>query len=436
MSLPAQITVSFDFSSGATFGYPLTLGDAKYGLLGTGTLGSETLNKVVDLTPEVRQISIRRGRNIMRDQYEAGTCTVRVIDTDGSWNPQNVNSIYYPFLTPLRKLRVAATFAGTSYFLFSGYTTEYLYTYPQGQELGYVDIVCSDAFRLMQQATVTTVAGATAGQDTGTRIGKILDQVQFPASMRTLDTGATTCIADPATSRTSLDAIFNAAFSEQGAFYFNGSGTAVFKNRTNTISSASATPIEFNQTGGIPYANLVFAFDDKLIINSAGMTRYGGVQQVSENATSIAKYFPHQLNQENLVLQTDADALNVAKIYVATRQETTIRIDAMTVDLLDTSVPTGTILGIDYFTPLKITNIQPDGSTIVKTLQCQGFAWNITPNQMQVTMTTLEPITDGFTLNSAVQGIIGTSVLAYQEKKWQVQDTSYTRQEIFSPPRR
>jgi hypothetical protein len=28
-------------------------------------------------------------------------------------------------------------------------------------------------------------------------------------------------------------------------------------------------------------------------------------------------------------------------------------------------------------------------------------------------MTTLEPITDGFTLNSAVQGIIGTSVLAY-----------------------
>ena len=413
MALPAQITVSFDFSSGATFGYPLTLGDAKYGLLGTGTLGSETLNKVVDLTPEVRQISIRRGRNIMRDQYEAGTCTVRIIDTDGSWNPQNPASIYYPFLTPLRKLRVAATYAGTSYFLFSGYTTDYLYTYPQGQEVGYVDIVCSDAFRLMQQATITTVASATAGQDTGTRIGKILDQVQFPANMRTLDTGATTCIADPATSRTSLDAIFNAAFSEQGAFYFNGSGTAVFKNRSNTITSASATPIEFNQSGGIPYANLVFAFDDKLIINSAGMTRVGGTQQVSEDATSIAKYFPHQLNQENLVAQTDTDTLNIARIYVATRQETTIRIDAMTVDLQDPSVPTGTILGIDYFTPLKITNIQPDGSTIVKTLQCQGFAWNITPNQMQVTMTTLEPITDGFTLNSAVQGIIGTSVLAY-----------------------
>jgi hypothetical protein len=220
-------------------------------------------------------------------------------------------------------------------------------------------------------------------------------------------------VADPGTARTSLDALFNAAFSEQGAFYIDQEGTAVFKNRTNTITSASATPIEFNQSGGIPYKNLAFAFDDKLIINSAGMTRVGGVQQVSENAASIAKYFPHQLNQENLVAQTDADTLNIARIYVATRQETTIRIDAMTVDLLDTAVPTATILGLDYFQPLKITNIQPDGSTIVKTLQAQGFAWDITPNQMQVAITTLEPITDGFTLGSAVQGIIGTSVLAY-----------------------
>jgi len=413
MSIPAQVTVSFDFSSGATFGFPMTLGDAKYGLLGTGTLAASTpIEPVVDLTPNVRQISIRRGRNIMRDQYEAGTCTVRVIDTDGSWNPQNVNSIYYPYLTPLRKLRVAATYNGVSYFLYSGYTTEYKYTYPQGQELGYVDFICSDALRLMQQATVTTVASATAGQDTGTRTTKILDQVLWPSNMRQIDTGNTTCVADPGTARTSLDALFNAAFSEQGAFYINQEGTAVFKNRTNTITSASATPIEFNQTGGIPYKNLVFAFDDKLIINSAGMTRVGGTQQVSENADSIAKYFPHQLNQENLVAQTDADTLNIAKIYVATRQETTIRIDSMLIDLQDTSVPTATILDLDYFQPLKITNIQPDGSTIVKTLQCQGLAWDITPNQMQVTITTLEPITDGLVLGTEF-GIIGTSVLAY-----------------------
>ena len=417
MTLPAQISVSFDFSSGATFGFPMTLGDAKYGLLGTGTLAESTpAEPVVDLTPDVYSISIRRGRNIMRDTYEAGQATVRVLDPLSYFNPQNVSSPYYGYLTPLRKLRVAATVGGVSYFLFSGYTIEYKYSYPQGQETGYVDIICTDAFRLMQQATVTTVAGATAGQATGTRIGKILDQVSWPTNMRSIDTGNTLCQVDPATSRTSLDALKNAEFSEQGAFYINSSGTAVFLSRTNVIKKYGVTPIEFDQTTGIPYTNLVFAFDDKLIINSAGMTIVGGTQQVSENAASITKYFSHQLNESNLVAQTNADALNIAQIYVATRAETTIRIDAMTVDLLDPDVPTATMLGLDYFSNLKITNVQPDGSTIVKTLQAQGLDWNITPNSMKVTVTTLEPIVEGFIVGSAISGIIGTNILAYQEK--------------------
>jgi hypothetical protein len=414
MTLPAQIAVSFDFTSGATFGFPFTIGDAKYGKLGTGTLAATTTPEpTVDLTPDVRSISIRRGRNIMRDTFEAGSATVRVLDPNSYFNPQNTSSPYYGFLTPLRKLRISATVGGVGYFLFSGYTTDYKYTYPQNQETGYVDIICSDAFRLMQQAGITTVASATAGQDTGTRIGKILDQVSWPTSMRTIDTGNTTCIADPGTSRTALDALKNAEFSEQGAFFINHEGTAVFLNRTNVIKKAGDTPIEFNQTTGIPYTNLTFAFDDKLIINSAGMTRVGGTQQVSEDTASIAKYFPHQLNENNLVAQTDADTLNIAKIYVATRKETTIRIDQMTVDLLDPDVPTATMLDLDYFQQLKITNVQPDGSTIVKTLQALGLAWDITPNSMKVTVTTLEPIVEGFIIGSDVSGIIGTSIMAY-----------------------
>jgi hypothetical protein len=414
MTLPAQIAVSFDFTQGATFGYPFTIGDIKYGVLGTGTLAASTTPEpTVDLTADVRSISIKRGRNIMRDTYEAGTCVVRVLDPLSYFNPQNLNSPYAGFLSPLRKLRVSATVNDVGYFLFSGYTTDYKYTYPQNQETGYVEIMCSDAFRLMQQAGITTVASATAGQDTGTRIGKILDQVSWPTSMRTLDTGNTNCVVDPASSRTSLDALKNAEFSEQGAFYIDSEGTAIFLNRNNVIKKYGETPTEFDQTTGIPYTNLTFAFDDKLIINSAGMTRVGGVQQVAENTASIAKYFPHQINESNLVAQTDTDTLNIAKIYCATRAETTIRIDAMTVDLLDPAVPTATMLNLDYFSNLKITNIQPDGSTIVKTLQAQAFAWNITPNSMQVTVTTLEPIVEGFIIGSSVSGIIGTNIMAY-----------------------
>jgi len=414
MALPAEISVSFDFSSGATFGYPFTIGDAKNGVLGTGTLGGSTVPlPIIDLTPSVRSITIDNGRNIQSDTYQAGTAVIRVYDSDGSWNPQNTSSIYYPYLVPLRKIRVSATTATAQEFLFSGYTTEYRYYYDQAENVGYVDIYAADAFRLLNLAQVTTVTDSGAGQATGTRIGKILNEVDFPSNMRTISTGQSLCQADPGTLRTSLSAVQNAEFSEQGAFYFDGSGTAIFKSRNQVASSISGTPIDFNQTGGIPYKNLVFTFDDKLIINTASMQRIGGTAQVYQNADSVIKYFPHQYSAQDLVIDTDANALNIAATYVATRAETTIRIDAMTVDLLDTSVPTDTMIGLDYFTNVRISNIQPDGSTIVKTLQVQGLRWEISPNAMQVTVTTLEPIVDGFIIGSAERGIIGVSALTY-----------------------
>ena len=414
MTLPAEISVSFDFSSGATFGYPFTIGDAKYGVLGTGTLGSSTVPvPIVDLTPQVRNITINRGRDIQADQYIAGTAVVRIIDPDSYFNPQNTSSPYYGYLVPLRKVRIAATTDTTQEFLFSGYTTEYRYTYDQAEQMGYVDIYVADAFRLYNLAQVTSITDSGAGQATGTRIGKILDQVGFPANMRTLDTGQSQCIADPGTLRTSLAAVKNAEFSEQGAFFINGSGTAVFKDRNSVASSISGTPIEFNQTGDIPYKNLVFAFDDKLIINQAQITRSGGTAQFAQNTDSIARYFPHQYSAQDLVIDTDANALNIAATYVATRAETTIRIDKMLVDLLDPAVPTDTMIGLDYFDNLRISNIQPDGSTIVKTLQVQGLSWNISPNSMSVTVTTLEPIVDGFIIGSTERGIIGVSAMTY-----------------------
>lgn len=416
MTLPATITVSFDFSQGATFGFPFTIGDAVNGVIGVSQFASsEVPEPVIDLSPQTRQIKIRRGRNIMRDTYEAGSCTVRVIDQNGDFNPQNINSPYFPYLNPLRKIRVAATTPTTQAFLFSGYVTDYAYTYPQGEELGYVDINCSDAFRLLAMANVSTVADATAGQTTGTRIDKILDEVDFPSSMRLFDAGSTTVQADPGDVRSSLLAIQVAEFTEQGAFYIRADGEAEFKDRESVVGSLAATPIEFNQTTGIPYSDLRFAFDDKLIINNSTMKRIGsGAATITAlNADSIDKYFPHGMNVENLIAETDAQVTDIARIYVATRAETSIRIDAMTVDLLNPDVPTDTMIGLDYFDNVQITNVQPDSSTIVKTLQVQGLAWDITPNSMKCTVTTLEPIVEGFIIGSSTYGIIGQSVMGY-----------------------
>jgi len=413
MTLPS-LNISLNFSSGATFGNPFTIGDPVNGVLGVGILSDQTApSLVVDLTNVTRAIKINRGRNIPRDTYEAGTCTVRIFDQDGRFNPQNTSSDLYGYLTPLRKLRISSQYNGTDYYLFSGYTTDYVYTYDQAENVSYVDINATDAFRLFAMATVATITGQADGQDTGTRIAKILDTVDFPNSMRTLDTGNSLTQADPATDRTSLNALVNVETSEQGAFFISPEGNAIFKNRSNTISSAGGTPIEFNQTGGIPYKNLIFAFDDKLIVNNCSVSRVGGTTQTYVDADSVATYFPHSISFSDLVVQTDTDAANIAAIYVATRSTTTIRIDRMTIDLYDPSVPSDTILDLDYFDNVLISNIQPDGSTITKNLQIQGVSWDITPNSWTGNFITLEPITDGFIIGNSTYGVLGDDILSY-----------------------
>jgi hypothetical protein len=411
VSYPIVVGVTFDFSNGPVFGYPFTIGDPAHGVLGVDVLG-ETAADIVDISSQVGNISIRRGYNLLQDQFQAGTATVRVYDPNGDWNPQNPASPYYGKLVPLRKIRVS----GDGIYLFSGYTIGYNYTYPKDQDIGFVDIECSDAFRLFNMANITSVTGSSAGQTTGARIDDILDTVSWPTSMRDINTGNSTVQADPATSRTSLSAIKNVEFSEQGAFYVSPSGNAVFDQRSYIISKSGQNPTTFaNDGSGIGYKNIVFAFDDKLIINQASITRTGGTAQNSTNAASITKYFPHSINVTDLVVQTDAEALNIAQTYVATRAETTIRIDALTLDLNTPAYTAGisAALNLNFFDTMAITNVAQDGTTIQKTLQCMGIQHEITPNSWNTTFTTSEPIVDGFIVGSSLYGIIGTSVMTY-----------------------
>jgi hypothetical protein len=415
MAYLPTIGVSIDFSNGAGFGIPLQLDDPINGLLDVNVLG-DSAAQIVNISTGVAKISIKRGRDLFQDQFTTGTASVRILDPNGYWNPQNAISPYYPNLVPLRKLRIYATYLGVKTYLFSGYTQTYTYTYPIGQQTGYVDIGCSDAFRLFAMSNVVAVAGAVDGQDTGARINSILDAISWPPSMRSIDTGATLCQADPATTRTALQALKNAEFCEFGAFYIDTQGNAIFVNRANVYAKQPAAGTVFNQSGGIPYANVVMAFDDKLILNDLSIQRNGGTAQVASDATSIAAYFAHSYHQASLVLQADADALNIALAYVESRKDTTIRFDAMTLNLAATisqAATTAAVMALDYFSPVTISNVTPQGSNVTKNLQIHAVDHEITPLTWETTYTTSESIIDGFILDSTLYGVLDVSTLAY-----------------------
>lgn len=411
MTLPV-INAIINFSTGAGFASPMIL-DA--GILGVNALADSTA-VVVDVSDVVDSIKTVRGRSANADNFQTGNMSLRIIDQNGYFNPMNPSSPYYNLLTPMRKVQITASYGTKTYPIFAGYITSYSTTTPKDVgDVVYTTITAVDGFRLAYNAQISTVATTPAGQTSGTRIGKLLDAIGWPASQRDIDTGQTTVQADPGTARTALGALQTIESTEYGALYMDALGNFVFQDRNLTSSSVAGTPTVFNDNGtGISYNNALWKLDDTLVFNKATVSRVGGTPQVASNQDSIDKYFLHSYNEQNLMMETDAEALNNALAYVASRQDTSIRCDAITLDLYTDNYDAGIVaaLDLDYFDPVTVTTTQPGSSTLTKTLQVFGISHDIKPNAWKTTLTTLEPIIDSFIIGTNY-GILGTNTLSY-----------------------
>jgi len=413
------INCIINFSSGASFGQAMIIGS---GVLGVNVL-ADSATVTADVSNQVQAVSIQRGRNANADQFQAGTASIRIADVDGDFNPENLSSPYTGLLAPLRKITITATDNNTNlvYPLFAGYLTQYQFTKAQVVgEVSYTTLTASDGFRLLNMGTVSTVTGGTAGQLSGARVSSILDQIAWPSSMRDIDTGQTTLQVDPGTSRTALNALQTVETSEYGALYIDASGNVIFQDRALTSSSIGGTATAFADDGtGIQYQNVRWVLDDSLVYNKASITATGLATQTATNQTSIDKYFLHSYEKTNLLMQTTAEALNYALAYVASRQETTVRCDAVTLlDLNTVGYDAGIVaaLELDYFDTITVKSTQPavsGTSTLNKTLQIFGVSYNITPTRWSTTFVTLEPIIESFIIGNVNYGQLGINVLSY-----------------------
>ena len=412
MSVPV-VNAFINFSTGPSFAQALILGS---GLLDVNVL-ADSAAIIVDVSDQINYIQTTRGRSALVDEFQTGQLTLRIVDQNGDFNPTNPSSPYYLELTPMKKVQITATYGATTYPIFSGFITSYVNTQPKdATEVAYTTIQAVDAFRLANNAQITTVAGASAGQLSGTRINQILDQIDWPATMRDVDAGLTTLQNDPGTLRTSLGAMQTVAQSEYGALYVDANGEFVFQDRAVTAGSIGGTVTTFNDNGtGIAYANANWKLDDTLIFNSSTVTRLGGTPQTAINQPSIDKYFIHSYQIQDLLMQTDAVALDYAQAYTASRAETSVRCDSIELDLYTPNYNAGIIaaLELDFFDPIRVVTTQPGGSTLDKTLQIFGVQNIITPNSFRVIFTTLEPVIDSLILNNNIYGTLDYNVLSY-----------------------
>ena len=416
--MPAAIfSAEIDFSNGASFDPALVLDDPATPL-DAAVLGTAAAD-IVDITPYVTQCYIRRAFNRSSDSFTGGTARITFVDETGQFNPANTGSSLYGKIKPMRKIRFTAEYLGTTYNLGSFYVQEWNYQSPTGFDPAYVTLSCVDGFQLLNLTTITSVSGGTAGQTTAQRITSLLDTGEWPGGMRDISTTATTTVqADDGSSRSLLSACQVTEATDLGAFWMDQRGYAKFYSRNDIIVAEGGTVTKFSDvpgSGDITYQAVEFDISDYQMINKVTVTPNGLSGQTASDSASIDDYFQHSRVRSG-IMQTELDALNQAKMIIASRKEqgVNIQLNSLTVDAYGSNDPSRVIaaLNLDIFDPIEVTQTLPAGNVVTDSV-IAGLTYQITPKSFMVTFSCAQPFAVGLLLNSAIDGKLDEDSLAY-----------------------
>lgn len=274
--------------------------DVKGLLDGTYPLGPTT--DFADVTESTTQISVRRGRQDVGDQFSAGTMTFTINDVDGIFNPFDDSSPFYnspealPGLSPLRAVElIRYNSSNVPEYLYRGKIVNYDYNFAL-DGIDSVTVYCSDNFYLLSQTYIDelNVDVETSGQ----RIETVLDlpEVDYPTgAARNIDSGTVDLGHDAAytvpagTNVLSYLSQINQT-AEFGRLFMSRAGVLTFTPRVgNTLSGSVA---DFHDDGtAIPFDNLGITFEADSVTNRALVQNLGGAVATADELDSQALFF-------------------------------------------------------------------------------------------------------------------------------------------------
>ncbi|WFE41959.1 hypothetical protein [Micromonospora sp. WMMD998] len=314
----ARIIVEIGFV-GPGSGTSLTLDDTSRGVLGTGTLAADGV--WTDVTPYVVSVSTRRGATradgpILR--YEAGTATIVLRNDDRRFDPTNLDGPYVAAgdtqVKPMRAVRVRAAWASATYPLWQGYADEWRVSY-DGPNSSQVALTCSDGFSVLASHDRGASVPAGGGEDTGARVGRILDSVDWPDVDRVIAVGDST-VQETTLADNALAELLLTVDSELGELYMDAQGRVTFRNRRGVVEDdrSATSQATFGDGGGgeLPYADVVVSYDAQSIYNRVSIARVGGTAQVAEDTASQSAYLVRTYTRTDLLLESDSECADYA----------------------------------------------------------------------------------------------------------------------------
>jgi hypothetical protein len=276
-------------------------------------------------------VQLRRGRQHELDTIEAGVVQKATFDnSDRRFDPTYTGSPYYPYVLPTRRFRLSATLSATTYYIYSGYVERWP---PDWQGPGYSEttVTCSDGFEPLAQADLV---GTFPQELTSARVTRVLDAIGWPAGDRVIGTGNSLVAAvtfDAGAGQKALDHLLAVATTENGLFFIDGQGRAVFRDRaTMQMAPYTTSQATFGDTGSdLHYEDAEPSFDTDLLYNSVTVTDSDGTAATVSDAPSTDAYWPRSLNRDTLLPAGSAETTNAAEYLLATHKDPALRFDRL-----------------------------------------------------------------------------------------------------------
>lgn len=304
--------------------------------------------------------------------------------------------------------------------LFRGFVDSWDLLYPAQAHDAVARLRASDAVKIVSNFDGNEQAAAGAGEDSGARIGRILNNVGWPATDRNIAAGDTTLQATTlaANAWTEMQLV---ADTEIGELYVSRDGKFVFRNRQAVIGAgATSTPVAIfgdAADGHVPYHDVRITYDDQLIRNKISIARAGGTAQTADDVTSQTDYMVRTFNRTDLLMETDAVAADYADYVLFLLKDPELRIDELTLRPERNPDDWPSVLSREIGDLIEV-NFTPTGAASAISRKCiiRGIDHDISPNNdwtVRFALQDVTPFAQFMVLDHTDRGLLDTGRLAF-----------------------
>ena len=340
-----------------------------------------------DVTGRALDLNVQRGRRTWLDRIGMSSTVVNADNADG-WLTWNSASLGTQDVRPGRPLRIWARTVddGAHHDIWRGFIEGIDDAY-QPSKRPQASIRAQDALAQIAHVDLPEGAVVGAGETSDVRIGRILDNADWPPQWRRLDPGQVT-MQGTNMARNLADELGITADSEGGVAYAGTDGNVYFRNRDWLRLAPYATAVQavVGPDGTVCGTKHTVIRDAGEIRNDVQLARAGGTMQRYVDNDSIALYRRRAYNRGDLICETDAQVQLLAQRLIGSRSKSLVRLTDVDVAVVDAATAKFAA-SVDYGWRLIVDWEAPDGSEAwQREVHVMGVTHQIRPDGWSVTL--------------------------------------------------